>query len=104
MRLGPASRHAVIGGHFRARLSVGLARVAQVDTVEPVSDAARALWVWDISDPQATVDFAVASGIGVLYAAVPPLLDSSTQLPQLTVLSKDAQAAGALKAEVAANN
>ncbi len=65
-----------------------------MDSVEPGSDATRALWVWDTSDPQATVDFAVASGIGVLYAAVPPLLDSSTQLPQLTVLSQDAQAAG----------
>jgi hypothetical protein len=52
------------------------------------------MWVWDTSDPQAVVAFAVASGVGQLYAAVPPHLDSSTQLPQLTELSRQARAAG----------
>jgi hypothetical protein len=65
-----------------------------VDSREPAPEADRALWVWDTSDPRATVDFAVASGISRLYAAVPPLLDSSTSLPQLTELVAAADAAG----------
>jgi hypothetical protein len=54
--------------------------------------ATRAMWVWDTSTPAATVD--VATGVGQLYAAVPPHLDTSPQLAQLTELSQRARAAG----------
>jgi len=58
---------------------------AVVEQVPP--DAARAMWVWDTSHPQAVVDLAVARGIGQLYAAVPPNVGTSPQLAQLTQLS-----------------
>ena len=48
--------------------------------------AARAMWVWDTSDPQAVVALATARGIGQLYAAVPPHVDSSPQLAELEQL------------------
>jgi hypothetical protein len=54
----------------------------------------RALWVWDTSTPQATVDLAVAQGVDLLYAAVPPHVDTSPQLAQLQALSAGARAAG----------
>ncbi|MEW1953158.1 hypothetical protein [Terrabacter sp. NPDC080008] len=54
----------------------------------------RAMWVWDTSTPQATVDLAVSSGIGQLYVAVPPNLATSSQLPDITTLSQRARAAG----------
>jgi hypothetical protein len=56
--------------------------------------ADRAMWVWDTSSPEATVDFAVAHGIGQLYAAVPPRVGSSPQLAQLRELSERGRAAG----------
>jgi hypothetical protein len=55
---------------------------------------ARAMWVWDTSTPQATVDFAAAKGISQLYAAVPPRVGTSPQLAQLRELSQRAAAAG----------
>lgn len=56
--------------------------------------AARAMWVWDTSDPQAVVALATARGIGQLYAAVPPHVDSSPQLAELEQLVALADAAG----------
>src|SRR5690349_19259776 len=49
------------------------------ETVSAVSGS-RAMWVWDTSTPQATVDLAVSSGIGQLFVAVPPNLGTSSQL------------------------
>jgi hypothetical protein len=77
-----------------ANSAVAVPRVAPSAAPAATAAAPRALWVWDTSDPQATVDFAVASGIGQLYAAVPAHLESSAQLPQLTELSRRADAAG----------
>lgn len=54
----------------------------------------RAMWVWDTSTPQATVDLAVSSGVGQLFVAVPPNLGTSSQLPDITTLSQRARAAG----------
>ncbi|WP_270887461.1 hypothetical protein [Pedococcus sp. 5OH_020] len=56
--------------------------------------APRAMWVWDTSTPAATVDLAVSRGIGQLYAAVPPHVDSSPELASLIDLSRRARAAG----------
>jgi hypothetical protein len=55
---------------------------------------ARAMWVWDTSDPEAVVELAVARGVGQLYAAVPPRVGSSPQLPQLRDLVERATTAG----------
>lgn len=54
----------------------------------------RAMWVWDTTDPGATVDLAVATGITRLYAAVPPNVGTSPQLADLTELVRQATAAG----------
>lgn len=67
------------------------ARAADVVATPP---AARAMWVWDTSDPQAVVTLAVDQGIGQLYAAVPAHVDTSPQLAQLRDLSQRAAAAG----------
>ncbi len=56
--------------------------------------AARAMWVWDTSDPQAVVTLATSRGIGQLYAAVPPDVGTSPQLAQLRELVTLADAAG----------
>ena len=56
--------------------------------------AARAMWVWDTSDPQAVVALATSRGIGQLYAAVPPNVGTSPQLAQLRSLVTLADAAG----------
>jgi len=56
--------------------------------------AARAMWVWDTSNPQAVVSLATARGIGQLYAAVPPHVDSSPKLAELQQLVALADAAG----------
>ena len=56
--------------------------------------AARAMWVWDTSDPQAVVTLATARRIGQLYAAVPPHVDSSPKLAELQQLVALADAAG----------
>ena len=56
--------------------------------------SARAMWVWDTSDPQAVVSLATARGIGQLYAAVPPHVDSSPKLAELQQLVALADAAG----------
>ena len=56
--------------------------------------AARAMWVWDTSDPQAVVSLATARGIGQLYAAVPPHVDTSPKLAELRELVTLADAAG----------
>jgi hypothetical protein len=81
-------------GIVAANSAVAAPRLGPVASPAAVASAPRALWVWDTSDPQATVDLAVASGIGQLYAAVPPHVDSSSQLAQLTDLSQRARAAG----------
>ncbi|HEV7148213.1 MAG TPA: hypothetical protein VGN48_14575 [Pedococcus sp.] len=67
------------------------ARAASV--ASPVS-VARAMWVWDTSNPQATVALALDHGIGQLYAAVPAHVDTSAQLSQLKDLSQRATQAG----------
>ncbi len=56
--------------------------------------AERAMWVWDTSDPQAIVTLATTRGIGQLYAAVPPHVDSSPKLAELQQLVALADAAG----------
>ena len=59
--------------------------------------AAHALWVWDTSDPQAVVGLATSRGIGQLYAAVPPHVDSSPKLAELQQLVALADAAGSAR-------
>lgn len=54
----------------------------------------RAMWVWDTSTPQATVDLAVNNRVGQLFVSVPPNLGSSSRLPDITALSQRARAAG----------
>jgi hypothetical protein len=56
--------------------------------------AERAMWVWDTSDPQAVVSLATSRGIGQLYAAVPPHVDSSPKLGELRRLVALADTAG----------
>jgi hypothetical protein len=56
--------------------------------------AERAMWVWDTSDPQAVVTLATSRGIGQLYAAVPPHVESSPKLAELQQLVALADAAG----------
>lgn len=56
--------------------------------------AARSMWVWDTTTPAATVDLAVAQGITQLYAAVPPQVQTSPRLAELTELAHLAGAAG----------
>ena len=56
--------------------------------------AERAMWVWDTSDPHAVVTLATSRGIGQLYAAVPPHVDSSPKLAELQLLVALADAAG----------
>ena len=56
--------------------------------------AARAMWVWDTSDPQKVVTLATSRGIGQLYAAVPPHVDASPKLAELQQLVALADAAG----------
>ncbi|WP_374969576.1 hypothetical protein [Terrabacter sp. BE26] len=53
----------------------------------------RAMWVWDTSTPQRTVDLAVGTGIGQLFVAVPPNLGTSSRLADITALSQRARAA-----------
>src|SRR5580765_7985853 len=65
-------------GIVAANSAVAAPRLGPVASPAAVASAPRALWVWDTSDPQATVDLAVATGIGQLYAAVPPHVDSSS--------------------------
>ena len=67
---------------------------AEAATVAGQPRAARAMWVWDTSDPQAVVDLAVARGVGQLYAAVPPRVGTSPQLADLTDLVGRARTAG----------
>lgn len=74
-------------------VALGTAAMGGAQAATP-APAARAMWVWDTSTPQATVDLAVARGIGQLYVAVPPHLDASPQLPAVTQLSRSARAAG----------
>ena len=56
--------------------------------------AARAMWVWDTSNPQAVVTLATSRGIGQLYAAVPPNVGTSPKLAELRRLVTLADAAG----------
>jgi hypothetical protein len=56
--------------------------------------AERAMWVWDTSDPQAVVTLATSRGIGQLYAAVPPHVESSPKLAELQQLVALADEAG----------
>jgi len=66
---------------------------ASGETVSAVSSS-RAMWVWDTSTPQATVDLAVSSGISQLFVAIPPNLSTSSRLADITTLSRRARAAG----------
>jgi hypothetical protein len=72
------------------------ATAASVTTVDRSARpaASRAMWVWDTSDPQAVVSLATARGIGQLYAAVPPHVESSPHLAELQQLVALADAAG----------
>ncbi len=63
-------------------------------TTSALVPAARAMWVWDTSTPSATVDLAVARGITQLYAAVPPQVQPSPGLADLTELVHLARVAG----------
>ena len=74
----------------------GQATAAGVTTVDRSTRpaAARAMWVWDTSDPRSVVSLATARGIGQLYAAVPPHVDSSPRLTELQQLVTLADAAG----------
>src|SRR6476620_2241352 len=74
----------------------GQARAATAAAVDRAGRpaAARAMWVWDTSDPQAVVSLATTRGIGQLYAAVPPHVDSSPKLAELRQLVVLADAAG----------
>src|SRR5687767_15167511 len=65
-----------------------------VTKVVLVSQQGRAMWVWDTSTPEATVEFAVAHGVTQLYAAVPLRVDTSPLMAQLTRLVTSARAAG----------
>ena len=56
--------------------------------------AARAMWVWDTSNPQAVVTLATSRGIGQLYAAVPTNVGTSPKLAELRSLVTLADAAG----------
>ncbi|GAA2477517.1 hypothetical protein [Terrabacter carboxydivorans] len=90
----------------RARLLVSLLAVTGVvgaalalapgaaAATSPSGTSARAMWVWDTSTPVATVDLAVASGVGQLFVAVPPNVTTSPQLANLRTLSERARAAG----------
>jgi hypothetical protein len=90
--LVPIVTAAILAGAGAASARAGTAVAAQAAPA-PLP-AARAMWVWDTSDPAATVALAVEQGIGQLYAAVPPNVSSSPQLPQLQVLAGRAAAAG----------
>jgi hypothetical protein len=74
----------------------GQARAAAAEAADRAARpaAARALWVWDTSDPQAVVTLATSRGIGQLYAAVPPHVDSSPKLAELEQLVALADTAG----------
>jgi hypothetical protein len=74
----------------------GQARAAAAEAADRAARpaAARALWVWDTSDPQAVVTLATSRGIGQLYAAVPPHVDSSPKLAELEELVALADSAG----------
>lgn len=84
----------VLVGALVAAIGARDSTSASAADVVPMPPAQRAMWVWDTSDPQAVVSLAVAQGIGQLYAAVPPHVDSSSQLAQLRDLSQRAVAAG----------
>jgi hypothetical protein len=62
--------------------------------VVPLLGSTRALWVWDVSTPVATVQLAQEAGVGQLFVAVPPRLPSSPLLPQVQEVSQRARAAG----------
>lgn len=87
---------AAAAGSAAASQTAGPLAATEPVAAEPAAAASaqRALWVWDTSDPAATVDLAVAQGIGQLYAAVPPHVASSPQLPQLQELARLAGEAG----------
>ncbi len=53
-----------------------------------------ALWVWDVSAPEETVEFAAVRGVARLYAAVPPDVGSSPALADLVTLSAAAATRG----------
>jgi hypothetical protein len=67
---------------------------ASSDVLPQTAPAARAMWVWDVSTPAATVQLAEAAGVGQLFVAVPPRLPSSPLLPQIRELSQRAAAVG----------
>lgn len=56
--------------------------------------SSRAMWVWDVSTPAATVQLAHDAGVGQLFVAVPPQLPTSSVLPQVREISQRAAAAG----------
>ncbi|GAA2744341.1 hypothetical protein GCM10009868_21610 [Terrabacter aerolatus] len=72
----------------------GTTSTAPTSTTTAAAADSRALWVWDTSTPDATVDLAVSSGIDQLFVAVPPNVTTSAQLPNLRTLSERARAAG----------
>lgn len=69
-------------------------RVAAAVTRVDRPAAARAMWVWDTSDPAGVVALATSRGIGQLYAAVPPNVGTSPQLADLRELVGLADAVG----------
>ncbi len=77
-----------------AAVATGALAFAPAASAQAGTGPTRAMWVWDTSTPAATVDLAVAQGVGQLYAAVPPRVGSSPQLAQLRELVQRASAAG----------
>jgi hypothetical protein len=63
-------------------------------TAPQTASSSRAMWVWDVSTPAATVALAQQAGVGQLFVAVPPRLPSSSVLPQVREISQRAAAAG----------
>lgn len=96
MRLSPRSARALasllaLTGMVGAALALAPGAAAATSSSTPPT---RAMWVWDTSTPDATVDLALSSGIGQLFVAVPPNVTTSPQLANLRTLSQRARAAG----------
>jgi hypothetical protein len=60
----------------------------------PIASSNRAMWVWEVSTPAATVQLAQEAGVRQLFVAVPPRLADSPLLPQIREISQRAAAAG----------
>lgn len=96
MRLSPRRARALasalaLTGVMGAALALAPGAAAAASSSTPHT---RAMWVWDTSTPDATVDLALSSGVGQLFVAVPPNVTTSPQLANLRTLSQRARTAG----------